>query len=307
MSDKTARTSGLVGPHRESHEPRLDVRNFVRLDGPAQAPSWDATNGLTDWGMDENDAYGDCGAAATDHAMMAQTGSYGQYGQLGMPQFAGTLATYCAYGKAMGEAPNHADCPDDGVDNASWLGFLFSHGIITGYAEVPLSQIDHYGALFKGCILGVVIDGQQAIHDFESHVPWGAMPNARDGHDVLYVATGKVVTWGGLEALGPDFAGMQDAWVILDPDDPNVDGPALRAALAAVHGTIAPAGPTGPTGGAPRPAINAPGLIHDVEADVERVIHPLEQVIEDAVKKEGVNTVLKVLTTIVRDLTHARL
>ena len=32
-----------------------------------------------------------------------------------------------------------------------------------------------------------------------------------------------------------------------------------------------------------------------------------QQVIEDAVKKEGVNTVLKVLTTIVRDLTHARL
>ena len=236
----TERIAGRVGPHKESHEPRLDIRNFVALDGDDELLEWSATNGIADWLMLGNDQYGDCGAAATDHAFIAQDGLVAD--TLGNPTYPGTLATYFAYGLAQGEPGPQ---PDEGVDNATWLGFLYSEGIIQGYAEVPVAHVNHYGSLFKGCLLGLAFDGNQAIADFQNHVAWGPMARS-DGHDVLYVATREVVTWGALQALAPGFlvANATDAWVIIDPDDPKVDGAALRAALESVHGveaTVEPA------------------------------------------------------------------
>jgi hypothetical protein len=233
--------AGKIGPHRESHEPRLLATNFVSM--PSGFLEWDGTAGIgAEWGMNNNDVYGDCGPAATDHNNMAKEGSYAAYGQLGMPKFAGTLGTYFAYGIAQGEP---GPKPDNGVDNASWLAFLYKNGIIDGYGEVPFAQLDYFAQQFHGAIVGLSIDGNQAIQDFDSSpkVPWAAMPNAVDGHDVLLEIThtdgsGSVITWGGVQPFTAGFrqTNFQDAWVIFDYYDPNVNWAALQAALDEIHG-----------------------------------------------------------------------
>ena len=243
----TERIPGRVGPHRESHEPRLSVELFATTatDEDDTQIHWDGTKGITDWLMLGNDQYGDCGAAATDHAFIAQDGVVSD--RLGTPKYPGTLATYFAYGVAQGEP---GPTPDQGVDNATWLSFLYQAGIIDGYAEVPVGRVNYYGQLFSGCLLGLYFDGNLAIAEFRSGEPWSPMAR-KDGHDVLYIATDKVVTWGKVQDLRAGFLthNATDAWVILDADDRHVDWPSLEAALQAVHGILpeAPISPTEPS------------------------------------------------------------
>jgi hypothetical protein len=261
--------SGLqvrVGPHRESHEPRLDASKFL-LDAAPESGfiAWNGTEKIgTKWQMLGNDVYGDCGPCATAHNNMAKADK--QIGNtLGRPKYDGVLGTYFAYGTAMGEPGPR---PDNGVDNASWLGFLYKEGIIYGYGEVPLDSLDWFASQAHGAICGLVLDGPTAIRDFDQSpkVPWGAM-GGQDGHDVLLIATdgqgnGTFVTWGNLQPFTQDFrAQITDAWIIYDARDPKVDHAALQAALADVHGTETP-----------EPVESAPeGVWHKIEDDLEKV------------------------------------
>ena len=251
MTDEV-RYAGLVGPHRESHEPRLLVTRFCAPQPTSGFQDWDGTSEIVDWGMDGNNQFGDCGPAATDHNNAAKCGNVSVVGTLGVPEFnatpdySATLETYFAYGRAQGE-PGTA--PDYGVDNATWLAFLYKNGIIKGYGEVPLDQLDQYAPIGHGLILGLVIDGPVAQTDFEA-VPrkhWSRMER-KDGHDVLLIKTGAdgsgaVVTWGGIQPFTLSFRehNITDAWIIFDEDDPTVDWDALRQALDEVHGVVAAA------------------------------------------------------------------
>ena len=254
MTDEFFGPAGLVGPHRESHEPRLLATRLV-AEGVTPVSGflqWNGTGGVGEkFGMDGNDKWGDCGAAATDHYNIAKTQNPHVVGTLGRPKYDGTLGTYFAYGLSMGEVgqpPEPPDEPDEGVDNKTWLGFLYTQGIIYGYGEVPLEYLDWFAQTAKGCILGLIIDGNQAISDFQTspRTPWGAMPNASDGHDTLLIITntdgsGSLVTWGAVQPFTPDFRSqITDAWIIYDADDPSVDHSALQAALADVHGPDIP-------------------------------------------------------------------
>ena len=270
-----------VGPHRESHEPRLSAEKFVTL--ASGFIDGDVTGGITDFGMDNNDVWGDCGVAAPDHSNVCKTGSTATAGSFGTPKFATLLDAYWAYGLSQGEvgqSPNQPDQPDNGVDNASFLGWCYKNGIIDGYGEVPFSQLDSFMVQFHGVIVGTSIDGDTAISDFNASpkVPWPSMPNAQDGHDILVAKTnadgsGFVVTWGGLQPYTSDFrtTNFQDAWVIFDHDDPSVDWVSLQAALESVHGTVS-ADPSAPSGESPE------SIIHDVESFVEDEV---EKVVED--------------------------
>jgi hypothetical protein len=210
--------------------------------------------------MDLNDVFGDCGAAATDHNNMAKLQSYSAYGQLGMPKYEGTLGTYGAYGLAMGFLPLVPSpvglIPDQGVDNASWLGFLYKQGIIKGYGEVPLDSLDSFAQTGRGVILGLSLDAQEAVGDFNTtpRTPWNSMAQT-DGHDTLLIQThadgsGALITWGGVQPFTLFFreTNITDAWIIFDADDPNVDWNALESALAEVHGILpeAPVSPVSP-------------------------------------------------------------
>ena len=190
-----------------------------------------------------NDVYGDCGPAATNHYDMAKASKPQLAGQLGRPKFTGVLGCYFAYGIAMGEP---GPKPDNGVDNKTWLGWLYEQGIIYGYGEVPLEYLDWFAQTARGALIGLVIDGNEAISDFQQSpkVPWGAMPGAQDGHDTLLIITngdgsGGLVTWGGVQPFTSDFRNqITDAWIIYDKDDPSVDHAALQQALEDVHGVV---------------------------------------------------------------------
>ena len=279
---REGRQAGRRGA-RESHEPRLDVRKFLKPGdtGPTGYVAWDGTNGQTEWGMDCNgpdpgnppaypNGLGDCGAAAPDHGNMAKANDMSLLGTLGRPKFAGTTATYFAYGVSQGERgqpPAPADEPDQGVDNASWLGFLYTNGIIDGYGEVPVDQLDAYAPKAHGLLIGQSLP-ETAEQDFEAHPPspWGSpgeTPDKQEGHDTWYIAghadgSGEMVTWGGLQPFTPEYRTgrfITDAWLIFDRDDPEVDWQALEAALAEVHGTVVP--PATPTP-APTPSPTPP-------------------------------------------------
>lgn len=238
---------GRVGPHRESHEPRLLASKFL-ADGVQPVEGfleWNGTEKIGErWGMLGNDVYGDCGPAATSHNNMAKADKQ-IGGQLGRPKFDGVLGTYFAYGRAMGEPGPR---PDNGVDNKTWLGFLYTQGLIYGYGEVPLGSLDWFAQQAHGAICGLIIDGNQAISDFQQSpkVPWSEMPGASDGHDTLLIQThadgsGGLVTWGAVQPFTEDFrAQITDAWIIYDQNDPTVDHVALQSALADVHGTDTP-------------------------------------------------------------------
>lgn len=253
--------AGRFGSLRESHEPRLKARDFLVASPTTGYLEWDGSVGIGEqWGMDHNgpdvdnpkwapNGLGDCGAAATDHYNMAKLQSYSAYGQLGMPQYAGTMGTYFAYGVAQGEVGTPVPSePDFGVSNATWLAFLYKQGIIDGYGEVEDDETDWFTQTFRGCLLGLSIDGMLASQLFDDYPrkPWNVMAMA-DGHDTLGLIThsdgsGALITWGGVQPYTLEFrnTNITDRWVIFDNDDPNVNWPALQNALTEIHGTVTP-------------------------------------------------------------------
>lgn len=268
--------AGRIGPHRESHEPRLLLTQFLTT---KSAPvEWDGTHGITDWGIDGNGDWGDCGAAATDHGNMAKAGNVALLDTLGRPQFNGTLGTYWAYGIAQGEVgqpPNAPNQPDEGVDNRTWLGFLYKHGIIDGYGEVPLGQLHRFAMQFDGVLLSVQLS-DKAQEQFNNGVPWGQPGDTPDpslGHDVWYIAysadgSAKVITWGQAFPVTQDFMQnfVTDAWAILDKNDPRIDWTPLRAALESIHGTV---------DATPAPA-PSPSIEQDAIHEIEAILHMVE-------------------------------
>lgn len=260
QSQFPTRLAGRRGA-RESHEPRLLATNFAKgeLPPPNTYADWDATNGYTNqWGMDGNDDWENCGAAGIDHGNMVKAKNLALLNRLGRPKYAGTLPTYWAYGLAMGEAgvdPHQPDQPDGGVDNKSWLGFLYENGIIYGYGEVPVDQMDTFAPQASGLLVAQRLP-IQAEADFEANpqVPWGSpgeVPDQKAGHDTWYVkgsadGSGFMITWGALQPFTARYRTggfITDAWIIYDADDPNLDHSALQAALAEVHGVVSPNAP----------------------------------------------------------------
>jgi hypothetical protein len=214
---------------------------------PLVAPeTWDGSNGIADdlWGMDGNDRYGCCGAAAIDHGKMAKAGKVSLYDHLGRPTYDGTLGTYFAYGIDQGEPGPR---PDRGVDNSSWLGFLYRNRIIKGYGEVPLEHVNAYAAAFDGVLLAIRCgdDFQQLFAEGRAWGSTGSDPDPTEGHDIYYVSygadgSGEVVTWGRTQPITADFIDryVTDAWVFFGAEDPIVNWDSMRKALDGIHGTV---------------------------------------------------------------------
>ena len=235
------RTPGLVGPFvRESHEPSLLAHQFVTLNPSPTYVEWDGSRGITDWGMDDNDRLGCCGWAAPDHGNIAKTGDLSLLGTFGAPKWSPGINSYFAYGISQGEPGPQ---PDQGVANNTWLQFLWQNGVIDGYVEVPVEDMDQYAPIGSGLLVGVQLDSQ-AQDQFRNHQPWDGPPNPEMGHDVWYIkghldGSGAVVTWGAIQAFTLNFRqnNITDCWLITDKDDPQVDHAALQSALQALGGT----------------------------------------------------------------------
>jgi len=263
MSDQIERPrAGKVGPHRESHEPRLKARDFLAsgvtpVKGFLQ---WNGAGGIGEkWGMANNGQWGCCGFSLWQHANQAKLVASGgdfktAYLTTWLPAFESLLPAYWAYGIAQGEAPPH---PDFGVDNATMLAWAYKLGLIYGYAEVDDDEFDWFSQTFHGGFVGQGLDGNKASADFEAspRIPWDTMAMP-DGHDTLCIIThadgsGASVTWGAVQPYTAAYrrTNWQDRWVIFDKDDPLVDHDALQAALLEAHGVVAPPTPVIPTSG----------------------------------------------------------
>lgn len=272
------RPYGKRGLRPSPPTPELRLARF-RAAAPAP-PSGDVTNGITDWQMLGNDTYGDCGPAATMHNLMAKAATAGVYeADFVLPTDQSTESLYFAYGIAQGEPGPQ---PDQGVDNATWLKYLFDQGVIEGYAQLdPANSDEVHEAMitFNGVITGVQLtdDAEQL---FAEHQPWttaqGETADPSLGHDILlvaYDANGETyVTWGALQpsTAGFDAACVQDRWVIItkqDAERAGVDFAALQAAIRSWGGTqtAAPAAPATSSGLIER-------LKAEILAEVEKVI-----------------------------------
>ncbi len=249
------RRAGLRGRHTTEHAPTLHVHHFQDAFGRAPAPrSADVSGGITSWGMLGNDELRDCGPAATAHARMLKaviepgtTAAPPRFeASFVQPTTEAVTAQYFAYGIAQGQpGPN----PDHGVNNARWLAWLFSQGLIEAYAEIDLTGPDARARVrramvdFGGVLLGIGLtsDAEQC---FESHEPWtlehGHPSNPGNGHDVLLVAYDDagdtLVTWGALQrsTIPFDHACFEEAWVIVTSEDAARSGFDLEGARAAI-------------------------------------------------------------------------
>jgi len=241
---------------RESHEPRLAAANFLvgavqPLDGYF---AFDATSGITNWGMDGNDYHGDCGFAMLDHANVAEMGDSTQAGKLFFPEYTGVLPAYYAYGLSIGEVgpPNAPNQPDFGVANAQMLPWAYTNGFIDDYMEVPISQLDWWASqcmgVSKGVCVGIAMNNHVANEG--PGVPWGSSPedliNLTEGHDVYYGfsvgdGTGELITWGFRKRFTVEFRqNFTDAWVVGTRNLDFVDSEALAAVLTQMNGVVRP-------------------------------------------------------------------
>lgn len=239
------RQSGKRGLRRGAHHPEMMLSNFRAQPPTPPPPTGDVSHGITSWGMDGNDKYGCCGPAATDHYQVAKSGQTSQINTLGG---VGPVALYFQYGTAQGEpGPN----PDQGVDNPTWLTFLFNKGVIEAWAQVPSDPNEIHSAMlnFSGVLIGVDLtdDAEQL---FNNHQPWtlsgGESPDPNEGHDILLVTyddqgDDTFVTWGALQksTVQWDAGCIQGAYVIVTSDDATrngVDLVALKAQCASLGG-----------------------------------------------------------------------
>ena len=254
--------AGRVGPHKESHEPRLRALELLSV-GVVAEPGYHQWSGVQPignrFGMAYNAQLGCCGFSAWQHYNAAIAAFYHEPWKLvrettWLPQYPRLDLAYYAYGLAQGEpGPN----PDQGVTNAAMLGWAYKLGLIGGYAEVPIEYADWFAMTFHGAIVGQDLDGNQAISDFQAHprIPWSAMGKT-DGHDTLLIegdgqGNGAEVTWGGVQPFDVSFRtnNWTDVWVIIDREDPLVDQAALQEALTSVHGVVVNTPVETPSGG----------------------------------------------------------
>ncbi len=221
-----ARIAGKLGRSGTRHIDTLKYRQILPTP-PTWNPPPSATviHGITTWGMDGNDKYGDCGPAAMDHYQVSKSGNVGLINKLGG---FGPLPLYFSYGKSQGEQGTQ---PDQGVVNATWLLYLYHQKIIEGMVELDHTnklEINQAMIDFGGVLLGVDLT-PTAQNQFESHEPWNVsttqQPTPQLGHDILLVkfdpTGGTIITWGGIQRVTNSFLDVcvQTAWVIVTSVD----------------------------------------------------------------------------------------
>jgi hypothetical protein len=255
------------------HVPELAIHNFRSLAERTALPSsGDVTNGITQWGMLGNDVYGDCVPAATEHYRMSK----GLFTGDAAPTTGETEDLYFDYGVAQGE---QGPTPDEGVEIASWLKWLFDEtqaAKIAGddieeiaYAEIDdltMASLNSEMLAFRGIILGVNLtdDAQQLFPNSPWTIANGEQPDPNEGHGILHVKYDDAaklageVSWALIEGATYDWieACCEEAWVIMtreDAENAGVDFDACVAAIKAHGGTVAPDLPTPVTPPTPAP------------------------------------------------------
>lgn len=251
----------LAGKRGRLPAQRLDLRfvhEYAAEPFPAPAYPVDVSGGITDFLMLGNgpdptcttypDGVGDCTFAGRQHLKMAKAAAYHETEAWETSNE--LVAEYLAY--------------DGGQDNGAVISSLlmtwYKAGIILAFAPVDHTDpaaVDAAMQAFHGVYVGVNLTDDADSLFSEGH-PWtvanGEQSDPNDGHCIVKVrADGHSldgwVTWGALQpsTLAWTAACLQEAWVIITPEDAEAHGiniAALRADINALGGT----------GGAPEPA-----------------------------------------------------
>ncbi len=287
MTDQVGRVPGRRGL-RESHAPDSLKLHNLRTVAPTTKPpaSADVGGGLSNWGMLGNgpdsgnlpcypNGAGDCGPAMTEHARMAKAATDGKFPTtFRSPHTRYTQELYIAYQHAMGET---GTCPDNGVNNLSWLTWMYQQtkthpGMdVLAFAEVmpnetpagwtPADVIHQAMIDFRGVCVGVWLP-PQAEDQFFQLEPWSIsptnQPDPNEAHDVFLGAYGAppkglspfflnservndwFVTWGHWQGatVAWDSAAITDAWVILTKEDADRAGYDFEKAVTEIESMV---------------------------------------------------------------------
>jgi hypothetical protein len=232
----------------------MQLANFRTAPPTPPPPAGNVSHDITDWGMDGNDQWSDCGGAMADHYIVAKTGNVALIDKLGG---IGTLPMYWKYGLAQGETgtpPAQPDQPDQGVDNPTWFTFLMDMGVIDAWCELPLNDpVEIHAAMlnFSGvCVQVTLTDDANDL--FNQHLPWtlanGETPDPNEGHDILLVEYGPqgycFVTWGALQwaTIPWDNSCITGVYVFVSKEDAARNGVDINALIATIrqfNGTVA--------------------------------------------------------------------
>jgi len=247
------------------------VAEYAATPLPAPAYPVDVSGGITAWGMDGNDQYGDCTFAGRLHYQMAKAAA----GREPMPTetAAELVAEYLAYDGGQ----------DVGANIADLLLYWYKQNKILAFAPVDHTDpaaVDAAVQAFHGCYVGVNLT-DDANDLFTKGLPWtvvlGEQPDPSEGHCVVRVAADghsldTYVTWGALQPATRDWSAacLAEAWVLITSEDAqaaNLDIAALRADIDALHGT-------GGDGAVPVPVPEPDHLsfLADLAGDVEALL-----------------------------------
>jgi hypothetical protein len=167
---RMTRTVGLRGrlPVLPPHE-RLPLSYAHEyLAAPLPNPNYpiDVTEQITDFGMQGNDQYGDCGAAAETHIEMTTAKAAGATGP--DPNSTVSVDRYCQY--VGSRTP-----PGPGVVLAKYLLWLYQNGWIKAFAPVDYTnkaQCDAFMQAGFGLYVGVALTDNDE-QDFQNGTTWG--------------------------------------------------------------------------------------------------------------------------------------
>jgi CHAT domain len=222
------------------------------LASPLPAPVYpiDVTSGITDWGMLGNgpDPTSTAQPAGVGNATFASRQHY----QMAKAAAAGETGEWESADDLVGEYLSYDHGRDQGASMSDVLLDGYKNGTIPAFAPVDHTnpaELDAAMAAFHGVLVGVnLTDDADAL--FEQGQPWttrnGERPDPNDGHCLVKVkADGSQydgwVTWGAVQESTKDWtaACMDEAWVIITPEDASaagIDIAALRADIDALHG-----------------------------------------------------------------------
>ena len=275
----TTRTAGLRGrlpakPPGERFALRW-VADYAATPLPAPVYPVDVSGGITEWGMDGNDRYGDCTFAAREHYKQAKAAAGHETETFETAD--ALVAEYLAYDGGQ----------DVGANIADLLLTWYKAGNVLAFAPVDHTDpaaVDAAVQAFHGCYVGVNLT-DDANDLFSEGLPWSValpseQPDPNEGHCIVKVgADGPVgldtwVTWGALQRSTPQWtaACLDEAWVIVsqeDADAASLDITALRADIDALHGTGGDGADPGPV---PVPAPDHVSFLAEIADDVEAIL-----------------------------------
>lgn len=208
------------------HAPTINLSALFPRGLPKPPAAWDATQGITDWGMLGNDTAGDCVVAGFLHlSMIEQKIATGR-----APEFTSDEAL-ALYTQLTGWDPSKPDS-DTGLNVEDFLTLATQRTLIgqrlKEFAPVKVNTVEHLKIglwLFDGINTAALLPFD-AEDQFGAGQPWTTNSQQRDqpplgGHDIPAVAYDEdgvtYVTWGTTQRASWDWCleNLQEAELLI--------------------------------------------------------------------------------------------